>query len=290
LENADLYRATLRSADLSKAVLKQANLERADLSDANLNECDFTGALVTDCRVYGVSAWNTRLENARQGNLRLSRSSQSGDRSIRVDTVQTAVVVNLLLESGGVSALLETLSSKTVLVLGRFTPEKRAFFEVVKNELFDRNYVAVSFDFAQPTMRSLSETLTLLASISRFIVADLTDPKAVPVQLQQIVPQLPSVPIVPLIEQGQVSYAMFGDLFRHYSHVLAPTTYESNKDVGRLIDQIVETAEAKISERLQARRLIEFDTENSVRREPNSGDSKPQRKRSRRKRPRQDDG
>jgi Pentapeptide repeats (8 copies)/TIR domain len=110
LEHAYLQRTNLRSANLSKAVLIGADLTGADLTDANLNECDFSRARLTNCSVYGVSAWNTRLEQALQQELRLSRSRDEVGRSISVESVQTAVVVNLLLESGGVSALFETLS------------------------------------------------------------------------------------------------------------------------------------------------------------------------------------
>jgi uncharacterized protein YjbI with pentapeptide repeats len=126
LENARLQEATLIGADLSRAVLKRADLEGADLTDVNLNECDLAQARITNCQVYGVSAWNTHLEEAIQNNLRLTRSRDGRQRVITVDTVQTAVVINLLLESGGVSTLIDTLSSKTVLVLGRFTREKKA--------------------------------------------------------------------------------------------------------------------------------------------------------------------
>jgi len=258
LENARLQGATLIGADLSGAVLTRADLEGADLTDVNLNECDFAQARITNCQVYGVSAWNTRLEQAIQSNLRLTRSRDGRQRVITVDTVQTAVVVNLLLESGGVSTLIDTLSSKTVLVLGRFTRERKAFFDALKESLFGRNYVAVSFDFAQPTSRSLADTLTLLASMSRFIIADLTNPKSVPMELARIIPQLPSVPIVPLIERSEKLFALFDD-FRRYPWVLEPTVYTELQDVEQLVDHVVDRAETKINEHMQRDRLLSTD-------------------------------
>jgi len=255
LENACLRGAALRSADLSSAVLNGADLESADLSDANLNECDLARARITNCHVYGVSAWNARLEHALQSNLLLTRSRDRRQKIITVDTVQTAVVVNLLLESGGVSALVDTLSSKTVLVLGRFTEKRKAYFEQLKEELFGHNYVAVSFDFAQPTTRSFADTLMLLASMSRFIIADLTDPKSVPMELARIVPQLPSVPIVPLIERSQRPFALL-ESFLQYPWVIAPTIYEETQDVSQLVGQAVERAETKIREQTHSRGLL----------------------------------
>jgi uncharacterized protein YjbI with pentapeptide repeats len=258
LENACLHGAALRSADLSRAALNGADLENADLTDANLNECDLARARITNCQVYGVSAWNARLEQALQSDLVLTRPRDRGQRYITVDPAQTAVVVNLLLESGGVSALVDTLSSKTVLVLGRFTEKRKAYFEQLKEELFGHNYVAVSFDFAQPTTRSFADTLMLLASMSRFIIADLTDPKSVPMELAHIVPQLPSVPIVPLIERSQRPFAIF-ESFLRYPWVIAPTIYEETQDVSQLVGQAVERAEIMIREQMHSRGLLTAD-------------------------------
>jgi hypothetical protein len=109
--------------------------------------------------------------------------------------------------------------------------------------------VAVSFDFAQPTTRSLSETLMVVAGLSRFIVADLTDPKSVPLELAQIIPQF-RVPVAPLIREGETPFAMFGDMVRRYPWVLAPTVYESTEDINELLNHVVGTAEAKISEHM----------------------------------------
>lgn len=248
LENARLQGATLKGADLSGAVLKGADLEGADLTDVNLNDCDLALARITNCHIYGVSAWNTRMEQALQRDLRLARSRDDRQRVITVDSVQTAVVVNLLLESGGLSTLVDTLRVKTVLLMGRFTREQKAFFDVLKEELFGRNYVAVSFDFEKPTNRSLADMLTVLAGMSRFIIADLTSPRSVPMELARIVPQLPSVPIVPLIERSEKPFTIFNDLFRLYPWVLEPTVYTGTRDVPQLVAQIVERAESKIRE------------------------------------------
>jgi hypothetical protein len=41
------------------------------------------------------------------------------------------------------------------------------------------------------------------AAVSRIVVADLSDPKSVPAELQAIVPQFPSLPVVAIIEASQ---------------------------------------------------------------------------------------
>ena len=116
----------------------------------------------------------------------------------------------------------------------------------------------MSFDFEQPTSRSLADTLTLLASMSRFIIADLTNPKSVPMELARIIPQLPSVPIVPLIDRSENPFAPFDD-FRRYPWVLEPTVYTEFQDVKHLVDHVVDRAETKINEHMQRDRLLSTD-------------------------------
>lgn len=55
------------------------------------------------------------------------------------------------------------------------------------------------FDFQKSYSRSTDETITLLARMARFVIANLTDAKSVLRELRGIVPDLPSVPILPLI-------------------------------------------------------------------------------------------
>jgi uncharacterized protein YjbI with pentapeptide repeats len=252
LENAILQKATLTGADLSGAKLTGADLDDADLTDVNLNECDLAQARITNCDVYGVSAWNTRLEHAIQSNLRLTRSRDTRQRVLTVDSVQTAVVVNLLLESGGFSTLLDALCSKIVLVLRRFTPDREGFWDALKEELVTHNYVAISFDFEAPTNRSLSDTMMTLASLSRFIIADIRGEAAVPFEFSRIIPQL-VIPIVPLLDSSQEAFDPFAD-FDIYPWVLKPTVYAGTQRLSQLVRQIVNRAEANISEQMKRRR------------------------------------
>lgn len=70
--------------------------------------------------------------------------------------------------------VLDTVTRKVVLLLGRFKPERKAVLDALKVELRSRNLVPVIFDFDQAEARDITETITLLARISRFVIADLT--------------------------------------------------------------------------------------------------------------------
>jgi len=47
------------------------------------------------------------------------------------------------------------------------------------------------------------ESVLRFAAVSRFVIADLSDPKWVLAELQQIIMTLRSVPVVPVIHEGQ---------------------------------------------------------------------------------------
>jgi len=209
LEGADIKEGILVRANLTGTNLRNARLYKADLSNANLNDADLTNALLEGSLVFGVSVWNTLLGDANQSNLRLGSSNTGSE--ITVDSIQMAVVIHLLLTSGGVREMIDTFSSKTVLILGRFTADRRPILEIVRNELRNRNFVPMFFDFEKPKKRDFTETISLLAHMSRFIVADITDARSIPQELMSIVPNLPSVPLVPLREISAQEFSMFSD-------------------------------------------------------------------------------
>jgi hypothetical protein len=226
LRKADLTDATLHNADLSDADLSHAILLRTDFSGARLNranlsfaqivEADFSGADISDCSIYGMSAWGLRLDNAKQANLRITPPGQ-GDLS--VDNLEMAQFIYLLLTNKKIRTVIDSIVSKVVLVLGRFTAARKSVLDRIRDELRKLGYAPVIFDFEKPSSRDLTETISTLAHMSRFIIADITDAKSIPQELTSIVPSLPSVPIQPLLQADATEYGMF-EHFRNYPWVM----------------------------------------------------------------------
>ena len=242
LNNANLRRAVLIGTDLSGATLLGANLSESDLTNAKfvnakltganliqaqLIKTNFDGASLDECLTYGISTWDLSLKKTEQSNLLITPPERP---VITVDNIQVAQFIYLLLNNDEIRNTIVTMTSKAVLILGRFTDERKSTLDEIRMKLRMNNYLPIMFDFEKADNRDLTETITTLAGLSRFIIADLTDPKSIPHELKAIVANLPSVPVQPIILKGQTEYAMF-EHFKRYPWVLETYKYKSNDEL-----------------------------------------------------------
>jgi Pentapeptide repeats (8 copies) len=247
---ADLRGADLRDANLEEANLRGADLTRADLHGANLErarlvQTKFEGANLTGCKIYGVSAWNIHLTGARQADLVITPADEP---VITVDNLEVAQFIYMLLYNEKIRHVIDTITSKVVLILGCFTPERKAVLDAIREELRHRNYLPIVFDFEAPGSRDFTETVSTLAHIARFIIADVTDAKSIPQELERIVPSLPSVPVQPLLHISSSEYGMF-EHFTRYPWVLETYRYERLEEViASLPEKVITPAEFKAKE------------------------------------------
>jgi hypothetical protein len=104
------------------------------------------------------------------------------------------------------------------------------------------------YDFKKPANRDSTETVSTLAHLARFVIADLTDPRSIPQELTAIVPRLLSVPVRPLLLGSQREWGMFGDLAR-YPQVIEPFHYTDDAMLlNSLNSDVIEPAERKARE------------------------------------------
>jgi len=258
LSGADLIGVTLSGAYLSRADLRRTKLRDADLSEAYLNEAllvqtDLTAADVTGCRIFGISAWRLKLERTKQQSLVITSEDEP---AITVDNIEIAQFIYLLLHNEKIRGVIDTVTSKAVLILGRFTDERKAVLDAVREELRKHDYVPILFDFAVPATRDITETVSLLARMARFIIADLTDPSSIPKELEAIVPGL-AVPVQPLLAGASRPYAMFKDYWK-YDWVLPVYRYEGIEPLlATLAEKVIAPAEGKVKALEERRRMIE---------------------------------
>jgi uncharacterized protein YjbI with pentapeptide repeats len=265
LDGANLSLAELSDSDLRDATFTFANLNGADLSYANLTNAEFRGADLREAKligsilietdlseadlsgsfVYGISAWNVQLHEAIQSNLVITRWDES---AIQVDSLDVAQFIYLLLNNERIRHVIDTVTSKVVLILGRFTPERKEILEAIRGELRRGGFLPILFDFQKPDSKDLTGTISTLANMARFIIADLTDPSSVPHELATLAPGT-VVPIQTILLDSQREYTMFPDLIRRHHWVLEPYHYESPQTlIAHLGDSVIAPAEAKAME------------------------------------------
>jgi Pentapeptide repeats (8 copies) len=247
----DFTRAQLAGADLSGVALTEANLTGADLTGAvlygvNLDRTNFTGADLTSCHVYGISVWNVNLEGAKQKNLIITDNDEP---DITVDNLEVAQFIYLLLKNEKIRDIIDTITTKAVLILGRFTPERKAVLDALREELRKRDRTPIVFDFDQPESKNVTDTVKLLAQLVRYIIVDLSDPNSAPYELGVIsMLGLDSTPVVPLIASGQRPFPMLDDVLRkRWSTQLV--RYQDLDDIRANLDEmLIKIAEAKVQE------------------------------------------
>ena len=243
LSRADLGGAILSGANLNRANLGGANLSRADLNRAVLVETNLADAVLTGCRIYGGSAWDMKLEGTKQNDLVITRR---GEPEVTIDNIEVAQFVYLLLHNEKIRDVIDTVGKKGVLLLGRFTESRIAVLDRLRDELRKRGYLPIVFNFDKPVTKDFTETVRLLAGLSKFVIADITNPKSSPLELQATVPEI-MVPFQPIIEHGEKPFAMLQDLWiKHRDWVFEPIEYSS-------VDRLIETMDAEIIGPAEAR-------------------------------------
>jgi Pentapeptide repeats (8 copies) len=214
---ADLSRADLSGANLSKARLNEAVLDSTMLVNTDLTGADLTGS-----NVFGVSAWGLKLDEATKqqdlvitpwgappgpeitvDNIEWSQfmylmRGAPPEPEITVDNIEVAQFVYLLLHNEKIRDVIDTIGKKGVLLLGRFTEGRMVVLERLRDKLRDLGFVPMVFNFDKPETKDFTETVRLLASLSKFVIVDITNPRSAPLELQATVPDY-MVPFAPIL-------------------------------------------------------------------------------------------
>lgn len=248
LHGADLTAAVFCRADLYETEMPKAKLIRTNLQGTQLAKTDFSRARLDKCKVYGMSAWDLKFDRTTQKNLLIRYRSQASNRNkqdsiateLEVDDLQVAQFIYMLLNNHNLRTVINAATSSIVLILGRFSKKRKKVLDAMREELrsMKGSYVPILFDFKPSHKRDLSETIQLLANLSKLVIADLSDAKSIPQELSQIVPNLPSVPIQPILLARQKEYAMF-EHWRRYPWVLPEFKYKNKAHLLQCLKQKV---------------------------------------------------
>jgi len=256
LHGAYLWGTNLSEANLSNSVLDLANLMRADLTLANLTNADLAGATlihttvrgakISGSSIYAVNVWDLIGEFEEQKDLIIATRGRPGieeisesEPSITVDNIKIAQFIYLILNNAEIRNAINTLTSKSVLILGRFAiAERKVILDTLRNKLREYDLLPIVFDFDRPIDKDFTETIKTLAGLSYFVIADVTNPKSSPLELQATVPDY-QIPFVPIIQEGEDPFAMMVDLQKKYDWVLKTVSYDSQETLMKVLKPLI---------------------------------------------------
>ena len=158
--------------------------------------------------------------------------------NITVDNLEVAQFVYLLLHNEKIRSVIDTIGKKGVLILDRFLDERKVVLDAIRNKLRELNCVPIVFDFEKPEQRDFTETIKTLAGMCRFIIADITNPKSSPLELQATIPDY-MIPFVPIIIQGEEPFSMFVDIQNKYDWVLDVLEYDSVESLIEVMEKAI---------------------------------------------------
>ena len=209
LRRVDATGTVLRDVNLCNADLSGANLTRADLSGADLSGADLSEALCVDtvfaqatlsgCRVHGATSWHVDLDGAIQEALCITPHDQP---EVAVDQLEVAQFMSLMLNHQRIRDVVQGLTSRFVLIVGCFAVERKAVLDALRGELRRQGYAPVVMNFEAPAAVDASDMVSTLARMARFLIVDLTDVSNLPQEVVSVLPNLSSVTVQPLMEEG----------------------------------------------------------------------------------------
>ena len=228
-EDSDLSYCSAEDTSFEGSKFVNTVLEHVSFVANNFSNTELIG-----CSVYGISSWDLNLDNSAQKNLIITKDDQP---TITVDNIELAQFIYLMINNTKLRSIIDTITSKVVLILGNFSPERKIVLEEIREKLRYYDYIPVMFDFEKPSSRNFTETIYTLAHMARFVVADLSGARSIGHELATIVPKLPSVTFYPLVVNDDKEYGMFSDLLE-YNWVKPVMTYRPNQ-IGVILEKII---------------------------------------------------
>jgi hypothetical protein len=246
--------STLRGARFRNARLTGARFHRAYLRDTDLSSANLSGSWLRLARLDGARCVNTNFTGADlryasmvKKDLIVGISQKESKVPLRAHDLHTAQLLALMLDGVGVRRVLDSITSKLVLILGSFSPGEKSVLDALRISLHAQGYVAVTFDFDRPSQRDYAETVVTLAGMSRFVIADFTNAKEVRAEVAQARIQYRRVPIIPIAREGVPLPITMANWFSADELELV-VRYASVDDLLRkLQSSVVEPAEARAS-------------------------------------------
>ena len=237
--DAEFKDCIFEESDMSYCSAEETSFEgstflKTKMEHMSLVRTDFTDTKLDECYLYGISSWDLNLQNSVQKNLVITPDEMP---TVTVDNIELAQFLYLMINNVRLRDVIKTITSKVVLILGNFSVLRKEKLDQIREILRTQDVIPVMFDFEKPSTRNLTETVLTLASMSKYVIADLSSPRSVPHELANIARQLPSIRFYPIIVAGEAPYGMFAD-YAPYTWI-RPIKEYTEDDIETVIKEIV---------------------------------------------------
>src|SRR5205085_6657819 len=185
--------------------------------------------------------------------------TSNDETTITVDNLEVAQFIYLLLNNQKIRDVINIIGQKGVLILGRFSQERKLVLDALREKLRALNFLPIVFDFERPTERDFTETIMTLAGLSCFIIADITNPKSTPLELQATVPNY-MIPFVPIIQEGEHPFSMFQDLEGKFDWVLDILVYDTPSNLIKGLERAVVEPALEMRDKLLSKKVEQLRT------------------------------
>jgi hypothetical protein len=120
--------------------------------------------------------------------------------------------------------------------------------DAIADKLRTMDLIPIIFDFKKSKEQDIIETVVTLASLFKFIIADVTAARVIADELRSFVPDF-AVPVVPVFQPSKKEpkpYASLNTLCRKYTWVFEPVIYENKKHLIEILpNKVIKPAEDK---------------------------------------------
>jgi uncharacterized protein YjbI with pentapeptide repeats len=245
LSNTNLRRSKLFRADFFSANLCGADLSEADMEYTILVQTNLDKAKLRQCQIYGISVWSVKGKPDEMSDLFIRCPDGN---TITVDNLEVAQFLYILFDNKRIRDALDSMASQVVLILGRFTKPRKIVLDKLRVVLRSHDYTPVMFDFERPIAMDHIETVSTLAHLAKFVLADFTDAKIVLEEVPHIVRNR-AVPVKPLLLDGMDEPTTLRDLRRSHRSICSTFWYRDCEQlVGALEKEVLADVENKVKE------------------------------------------
>ncbi|MGP1347359.1 MAG: pentapeptide repeat-containing protein [Phycisphaerales bacterium] len=241
-----LSRYTISPGTAPQAEEKSVSIGRTDFSGCQINDCDLSysnftradlsGADISDSRIYGANFTDIVATGLRQRSLNISPEDEWP--AVSVDNVHIASLMRLVLDNKELGQIIDSLGSKTVLLLSRFSDGFAPELQMMREVLAENDLVPLIFDFDPPARKSNLQTIKIMASIARFAIVNISDPRSVPFEIAAI-EDIPKFPTQLIIREGEEPFGMLDGLYQDRPNIYPPIAYRSVDHLRELLNDTI---------------------------------------------------